>query len=177
MKSISLFLVLFFSCVVSTAQVKEGLWTVAVTRSPMGDRSFMVASSPAATMFQGGRPRLVIACEVVRDGVSRGLNVFVDIGSPLMLTEHFKAKSVPVSVKIDDAKPIQDNWHQSETFREIFHDSPSDAEQRAFIRWLSDSKLLIVEFSILDKTQAFGFTTSGLKPYVPVLAQACGWHK
>jgi hypothetical protein len=161
------------------AQTKEGTWTVKVVRSPMGDRSYAVASAEATETFNGERPRLVIACEVTRDGMSHGpLNVFVDLGAPLMLADHFKdrGKPLPISTKIDDAARISDLWHQSETFRELFHDA-TDADQRAFVRWLSDSKRFMVELSLsTSNTKAFGFTTAGLKPYVPVLAQACGWH-
>ncbi len=154
-------------------------WTVKVLRSPMGDRSYAVASADATDTFNGQRPRLVIACEVSRDGTSHGpLNVFVDLGTPLMLGDHFKDrnKPLPINTKIDDATRIADLWHQSDTFGELFHDA-TDADQRAFVRWLSDSKRFTMELSLGAGKRVFGFATAGLKPYVPVLAQACGWHK
>jgi len=174
---------IFFGGVIgSAAQTKDGEWSVHIVRSPMGDRSFAVASSEAASMFNGARPKLVIACEVTRDGNSHGAtNIFVDLGAPLMLAQHFKDrnKSLPINTKIDDAQRISDRWHQSETFRELFHDADTEADQRAFVRWMSESKRVMVELAMGEPNdvKVFGFTTTGLKPYVPVLAQACGWHK
>ncbi len=170
---------LFFSAT-GLAQTREGTWSVHIVRSPMGDRSYAVASADATETFNGARPRLVIACEVTHDGVSHGpLNVFIDLGAALMLGEHFKdrTKPLPVSTKIDDMSRA-DLWHQSDTYHELFHDA-SDADQRAFIRWLSDSKRFMVGLSLggTSNNKAFVFATAGLKPYVPTLAQACGWHK
>lgn len=171
---------IFFGGVMSWGQTKEGIWAVKIVRSPMGDRSYAVASADATENFNGERPKLVIACEVSHDGAPHGpLNVFVDLGAPLVLSSNFKDRNKPLSIssKIGRMDHIVDKWHQSESFRELHHDG-TEAQQRAFVQWLSESKLFMVEFGLDgNSNKVLGFTTAGLKPYIPVMAQACGWHK
>lgn len=165
---------------VMMSQTKEGIWAVKIVRSPMGDRSYAVASADGTENFNGERPRLVIACEVSHDGTPHGpLNVFVDLGAPLVLASHFKDRNKPlaISTKIGKMDHMMEKWHQSDNFRELHHDG-TEAQQRAFVRWLSDSKSVEVEISLdTSSNKVLAFTTAGLKPYIPVMAQACGWHK
>ncbi len=167
---------IFFGGVIGSGQTREGTWSVSTVRSPMGDRSFIVASVEATENFHGTRPRLIIACEATNSAIHGPTNVYIDLGSQVAITDNpgLGNRVFDIGLKFDATRTTE-RFRQSDRRQELFHDA---VDQKPFIRRLAESSQLIMDLSsTFNNSQVIAFTTVGLKPYVPQLAQACGWHK